>query len=90
MTDRSRKYHDRMSEHSPNDGIDGNADDTAASPPPVGAGRPATRADPAQQVLTWAVLVLALFAAVVFGISLANDENDAPSGQPATSVSAPP
>ena len=90
MTDHSRKYHNEMSEHSPDDSIDGNADDTAASTPPVGAGRPVTRADPALQVLTWAVLVLALFAAVVFGISLARDENDAPSGQPATSVSAPP
>ena len=74
-------------ETSPDDDVtnDSSTDDPVG-PPESHVGRPAPRADPAQQFLTWAVLVLIAVAAVVFGISLANQEPETPTGRPTTPV----
>jgi len=69
------------------DDNDTSSSDPVDTTPEAEPCRSAPRADPAQQVLTWAVLVLVVIAAVVFGISLVNHEPDAPTGMPPAPLS---
>ena len=50
-----------------------------AAHPPQSRGRP----DPIQQAITWAVVALFVAAAIIFAISLTNQNSEAPTGQPA-------
>ena len=59
-------------------------DDPIELTPDGDASQRAPRADPAQQFLTWAILILIAIAAVVFGISLVNQDPETPTGMPTT------
>ncbi len=74
-------------ESSPADNDDSNdrsVDEPVEIAPDGDTRRGTPSADPAQQFLTWAVIVLIVLAAIVFGASLANQEPETRTGTPVT------
>ena len=62
----------------PNTARQREAEQAAAHPPRI-----RVRPDPIQQAITWAVVALFVAAAIIFAISLINQNSEVPTGQPA-------